>query len=75
MGQGFAPLPDQNDVFWHGEKGETCNIRPVQRCDVHNFKQVSGTAVECSVCHAGFYLSPGMCIEDGHIYYEGELVI
>ena len=59
------------------DEGELIQPKPSITClkENHYFTQITGTEVECRVCHIGYMISPGMEIKDGHIYVHGMLVI
>lgn len=43
--------------------------------DTHMFVMVSGTEAECTKCHIGFVLGPGVTLNEGHLYLSGELMV
>jgi len=52
-------------------------VKPPSTCakGEHYFVHKDGREVECSKCHAGYYISPGTDIREGHIYIQGVLAI
>lgn len=41
----------------------------------HRFERQNGNEAKCVLCPLGYYLSPGMYIQEGHIMREGQLVL
>lgn len=67
-------LPPNTDSFWDNADKEVIKLTKAKSCK-HYFLRISGIEVECQNCHAGFQISLGYQVKNGHIYLHGSLVI
>lgn len=70
-------LPDHNNEFWPEDaQNYTFKTKQVSCSSRHNFEMTKqANNVKCNECGVGYYLSPGMELKDGHIYFKGNIVI
>jgi hypothetical protein len=64
--QKLDPLPESGDDYWKGAEVKLHRLDPKPECK-HQFIQHRNEA-ECKNCHIGFFLSPEVRVEKGHIY-------
>lgn len=69
-------LPDQKDDLWKDAENEIWNVQPPRTCEKgqHDFVQINSQEAKCTLCPAGYILSPGAEVKRGHIYLD-DLVI
>jgi hypothetical protein len=65
---------DAQEEIKKAQEGELHHIAPSTKCS-HSFVQRAGTEALCRKCNVGYVLSPGMTVENEHIYYLDELVV
>lgn len=70
----LEPLPPSNDAYWEHSEVDTVQLQGKRQCE-HEFKHQTALEVECTKCRAGYVLSPGMVLRDGHIYKEGLFIV
>lgn len=59
------------------ESDDTSKVWTVQdkSCKEHHFKYVSARHVLCKECGTGYEINGDLSLKEGHIYFEGELLV
>ena len=74
MVQKYHTLPTNDDEFWKGADVKVHTPRRVT-CNEHVFVQVGSMQTECKLCGVGYNLTPGMYVENEHVWHNGTLVV
>ena len=73
MANRLGSLPASDDEYWEGAEVNKLSMPDSPKCE-HFFVRTKGNHVECK-CGAGYFLSPGFELKEGHIYKGKDLVI
>ena len=67
-------LPPSNDDFWQFADKHYKRVVKKEECK-HYFERINSIEAMCNKCNAGFQISLGFEVKNGHIILHGELII
>ena len=67
-------LPPSNDEFWQFADKHYKRVVKKEECK-HYFERINSIEAMCNKCNAGFQISLGFEVKNGHILLHGELII
>lgn len=67
-------LPESTSDYWEHAEINLREIKPKDKCE-HFFRYVTAREIHCDKCGCGYFLGVGDELRNGHLYYEGTLIV